>query len=219
MKYLYYISEDNISAEFLNSPGKTKIFAIPMEMSSIVFKDGEGPFTSVRNLKRNSRIFKQIAKRSSNLANQILDEKNIIKVKANVFTNHGEEFPKDFISLFDHTIRGQIQNKQVYGIHYFDPSLMRIREKIESENEVGVWVAKIDLFNKNTNQWTQKEQETSFFPEKWSINQLFHEIYYAFKHMSKDETKEFTFLSKTESGVSVKIIIKENQVKSIYPVF
>jgi hypothetical protein len=153
------------------------------------------------------------------LANQILDEKNIVKVKDFVFTNHKEEFPKTFIGLLDHTIRGQVQQRKVYGIHYFDPSQMRIREKIRPENEVGVWIAKIDLLDKKNNQWIEKERINSFFPLNWSMNQLFHECYFAFKNLVKDETKKFIYLSKTKSGVKVEIIVKENQLKSIYPIY
>jgi len=219
MEYLFYIHDDFVSTEFQHSEGRTRIFAVPIEQYSFVFKEGEGPFTSIPDLKKKSRIFKEIAKRNSKLANQILEEKNIFKVKDFVFLNRNQGYPKEFINLVEHTIKGQIQRKEVYGIHYFDSTCMRIREMIKSENEVGVWMARIDLLDKNKNLWIQKKSETSFFPLRWSIHQLFHECFFAFSTKVKDESKEYTYLSKTESGVTVEIIIKENQLKSIYPIY
>lgn len=218
MKTLYYIHNKIVSTDNLSSNGITRIFAIPSDLCSLVLREGEGPFSSLRNLKRNSLIFKQIAKCSSKLANQILNERNIIQVKDFVLTDD-QEFSNDFIRLVDHTIRGQIHRREVYGIHYFDPCIMRIRENLKPENEFGVWTAKIDLFDKQYNRWIQKVQETSFFPKIWSLGQLFHECFFAFTNKVKDDTKKNIYTSKTESGIKVEIVISEKKVKSIYPIY
>jgi len=130
-----------------------------------------------------------------------------------------KSYPMEFISLVEHTIKGQIQNKNVYGIHYFDPSRMRIREIVKSENKVGVWIATIDLFDEKKQQYVPKRQQTSFFPVGWSLHQLFHECFFAFTNKIKDNTKIHTYFSKTQSGVPVEIIIKDNKLKSIYPIY
>jgi len=219
MNYFFYIHDEVVSSEYIDSAAKTRIFAIPIGLCLLALKDGEGPFTSIKDLKKNSKKFKELAKRSSKLANKILEEKNIVKVKNFVLTNDKQGYPKEFINLIDHTIRGQVQKRKVYGIHYFDTTCMRIREKIKSENEVGVWVAKIDLLDKRNNQWIQKEQETSFFPLSWSMDQLFHECFFAFKNKVKAEAKKHIYLSRTKTGIKVEIIVKENQLKSIYPIY
>ena len=124
----------------------------------------------------------------------------------------------DFMSLIDHTIRGQISNEDVYGVHFYNPKRINIREIVTAPNELGIWKAKIDVFDFDHKIWTSKHKVTSFFPTFWSLTQLFDECEYAFNNKKKDEESESIFHSKTRSGINVKIIInKNNQIKSIFP--
>ena len=218
MNNLYYIHEEVGNSQQYSKP-IIRILEIPIEVCTLTFSFGEGPFTSIRNLKRNSNIFKTVAKRSSKQANRLLKENNIIKIKDFILTKGKQGYPMEFINVIEHTIRGQVQKDKVYGIHYFDPTCMRIIENVKLKNDVGVWIAKIEYFDRNKNQWIQKDQETSFFPSNWNLTQLFNECFYAYQNKIKDVTKDYTYLSKTESGVKVELIIKDNQLRSIYPIY
>ena len=225
MKYLYYIRDNNICSDSLDGIKEIgiRIFAIPNDFANptenyfLEIKEGDGPYQSIRNLRRNSPIFKRLSSKSSKLANKILDKKNISFIKDLVLTPQERTYTKDFIKLIDHTLRGHIKDKKVFGVHYFEETKMKLKELIKSENEKGVWKAKIVFFDKSNNTWIEKT--STFFPKNWSIHQLFHECDYAFTNKIKDKSSDSKFTSKTYSGINVEIIIINDNVKSIYPLY
>ena len=125
---------------------------------------------------------------------------------------------KEYIKLFSHTIKGKIKNKQVFGIHFFDPLSMRIKEMINNDNKNGVWEAIIEVYDKEREQWYSKKTTSTFFPRDWPLDRLFQECDFAFENKTKDINSNSRFISKTLSGIDVVIIIENDIVKSIYPV-
>jgi hypothetical protein len=195
-----------------------RIFKFQNNGIVIGIKEAEGPYLSLRNLKKNSLIYRQLLRKNPKKAQEILQETKIHNIKELLFVED-KTYPKDLIKLFTHTIKGNISNKNVFGIHYFNNTFMRIRELINQENSKGVWEAKIDVYDKLNNTWIEKRPTTTFFPKDWNITQLFHECEYACEHKIKVINSENRFSSKTLSGINVVIIIINNIVKSIYPIY
>jgi hypothetical protein len=221
MKYLYYIVENSIISDPNDSLKDLgiRIFAIPFGDVYVEMKDGDGPYQSIRDLKRNSAIFKRLATKNSKYVQKVLDEKNIRVIKGAIWVPKEKSYSKEFIKIIDHTIRGHVKDKNVLGVHFFDGKKMKLRELINPENEKGVWKARIDFFDINNNSWVEKKQITTFFPRNWSIHQLFHECDYAFNNKIKDDKSKSKYTSYTISGIKVEIIIYNDEVKSMYPLF
>jgi hypothetical protein len=79
--YQYYITEQNIgttnTADLSAGP---RVFKVELDFKWNITKSN-GPFLSIRNLKRNSPIFKKLEVIKSKRAQQIIAEKNILEVK------------------------------------------------------------------------------------------------------------------------------------------
>jgi len=88
----------------------------------------------------------------------------------------------NFLGLLYHIMVGKITKQKVTGVHFFNPDEIRIIEIISMDNTTGVYSARIEKLNKNTGEWIEKDKITNFFPDNWSINQLFHECLYAYKN-------------------------------------
>ncbi|NQU52905.1 MAG: EndoU domain-containing protein [Bacteroidetes bacterium] len=181
------------------------------------FKDLEGPFNSIMDLKKGSNIFKDLAKSDQKNTKWILKESNIINCSKLIFTKGNKVVSRDFIKLMEHSMRGTIRSKEILGIHYFDKDKMEILNLTDSEDENQVWKAKVKVFDLESNESYIKE--STFFPKSWSLTKLFHECDYAYLNKVKIEEKKYIYESTTPSGVPVEIVIKNEIVKSIYPIY
>jgi len=217
VNYFFYIVENIATSNPTDQGLDTRILKVPADVIVCKIKEGDGPYKSIRNLKRNSKIFHSFLIKGSRQVAKLLNDNNIVSVKDLIITPNDREYSKEFIKLFDHTVRGQIKNKNVYGLHFYDPERIRIIEITRKENTNGVWAAMVEVFDKSTHRWIAKEKETTFFPKNWTITQLFHECDFAYVHKKKIDSKICVYSSRTLSGVRVDIIIENNEVKTIYP--
>jgi hypothetical protein len=219
VEYLYYIIENVITSDVYDKGSDTRILKIPTNKFVCKLKDGEGPYESLIKLKRYSKIFESCRGKGPKYLEKLLNENNIETVTDFVLIQKGRTYSRDFIKLLDHTIRGQIKKRHVYGVHYYEPDMVKIRNIVRSENRYGVWAAKIEVFDKKNNIWILKEMETTFFPRDWTLAQLFHECDHAFMNKRKDENREHVYIARTQSGVPVEIIVDNNIIRTIYPIF
>ncbi len=220
--YLYYILKKTWTTDKEGLKEGVRISKIPGELvftgtQFLEFDYGNGPYDSLESLKKESTIFKELAKSDSKRASQILEEKNISIVKELVKTHPSQEYPIEFVDLIDHSIRGRIKNGKLSGIHFYDKDKIKIIKKTDS-NEKGVWKAKFKFRHPKTNLWIEKNEETTFFPKNWDIDKLFHELYHAFLTKKKIYDTQHIFESETLSGIKVKIVEKNGILKSIYPI-
>jgi len=214
--YKYYIHKNS----FINNkqglkPG-VRIEKIP-SIYTIDFKEREGPFNDLPSLKKKSTIYRNILLRNPKRAQQICLEKNISVIKDFIFTKEGFSVNKDFISVFEHCIKGHIKNGKVYGVHYYDSEKVKVLKIIEQNESNGIWKAEIEFYDKKSNSWIKKDNPTTFFPQNWSMHQLFHECVYAVNNKQKKVDSKNVFVSKTEAGINVEIICINGEMKSIYP--
>lgn len=216
MRKVYYIAKDVGS----NNPNDLNIgVRVFLEKYNPFIKytdeNIEGPFENIKELKNNSSIFKSLVKSNPQRAEIIFKDKYIIKVEDYITSSEDSTYSKDFMNLFRHTIQGEIKSKRIYGIHLFDSQKMKIKNILGKEDKNLIWKAVVEVLDANTNEWIEKE--STFFPRIWSLNRLFHECYYAVENRKK--IGEFRYISLTLSGVPVDIIIKNQELKSIYPIY
>ncbi|MDO6739462.1 EndoU domain-containing protein [Wenyingzhuangia sp. 2_MG-2023] len=216
MEYHYYIIENSYSTNKQGLKAGVRIQKIPSHFT-IDFKNGNGPFTSLNELKKKSTIYRNIILRNTKRAQQICLEKNIQVIKDFVRTNRGSKFNIDFIETIEHCTKGNIKNGEISGIHYYDPEKVRILKIIQENKVTGVLKAEIEFYDLDTNKWYKKRQFTTFFPKKWSLEKLFHECHYAIENKIKKNDSRDVYISKTQTGINVEIIIKKGKLKSIYP--
>ena len=140
----------------------------------------------------------------------------IKEIKDLILTEKGTTCDATFMSSLYHTMVGKITKQKVKGVHFFNPDEIRIIEKISINNTTGVYSARIEKLNKDTGEWTEKDEITNFFPENWSIHQLFHECLYAYNN--KIHVSSNIYKSKTISGIPIKFVINEHgEILTFYP--
>lgn len=217
MDYWYYIVENKCASDPTVKGLDTQILKVPQYLPYQKLSKGDGPYASLRALKRRSIIFQQLKRKSSKLVERLLNEKNILDVQGYILTSDDKTYPGELLDLFDHIVRPQIKNGTANGIHFYNPKFTRIIQMVKQENEFGVWEAIVDILDERTNQWIRKDKPSTFFPKHWSIGQLFLECGYAYEHKEKFENGDSVYVAKTISGIDVEIIIVDNVVKTIYP--
>jgi len=219
IEFYYYIMKsafDNASLKASDIPVISKIrrdkFQFLFELTDK--NVAEGPFDSIYELKKKSFIFSSV-KLDKHKA-RILKSGNIKEIKDLIFTEKGTTCDKTFMSSLHHTMVGKITKQKVKGVHFFNPDEIRLIEKISNNNSTGVYSARIEKLNKDTGVWMEKDEITNFFPDNWSIHQLFHECLFAYKN--KIHVSSNIFKSRTMSGIPIKFIINEHgEILTFYP--
>lgn len=216
MKGYYYIGDNIVTTNPEDIERGVRILHVDSDGIILKYKNMDGPFESLSQLKKESLIYKKLAQTDTNRVQKILMERNIFKVKKHILTPVDKGVTKDFIKAIEHSIRGNIKSKNIYGIHFFDSKKMKIKKIINNEDENSVWTAIVEIFDLERKEWFEKQ--STFFPLKWNLTKLFEECDYAFLNKVKDKNRQFVYKSLTLSSVPVEIIIRDNKLKSIYPI-
>jgi hypothetical protein len=216
MEYRYYILQNGFSSDKQKLKSGTFIVRIPNYIP-INFTDGNGPYNSLRGLKKNSPIFKLLAKSNSKRAQQIVLEKNIITTKKLIATPRGTEFKPEIVDGFIHATIGRIKKGDITGIHFYDSKKVRIIEIIEENKLTKVFKAEFEFYDKKTDKWIRKRVPSTFFPKHWNLATLLMECKFAFDKINEPELKDGKLKSITKSNIEVEIIIKNGILKSLYP--
>jgi len=215
-KKVYYIAKDVVSNNSNDLKIGVRVFLEKYNpFIEYIDENKEGPFENIKELKNKSLIYRFLIKEDPRRAQIIFEDKYIIRVKDLIMTPGESFYTKDFMDLFGHTTRGNIKSKKVCGVHFFDSRSMRIKSILGSEDKNMIWKAIVEVFDSNTNKWIEKE--STFFPRIWSLERLFHECDFAIKNRTK--IGEFIYGASTLSGIPVEIIIKNHELKSIYPIY
>lgn len=173
----------------------------------------EGPYRSLDELKKRSKIFK--SQKSQRNKERILKATNIVEVSGFIIERRGKSHSLEFMKALNHVMVGRISRSKVKGVHFYHPDRCRILE-IVTKNDLGVYRARIETMNKYTGKWIEKEEITSFFPDHWSINKLFHECSFAYNNRKHVDGR--VYVAESMSGVRIKIIIDEHgRILTMYP--
>ncbi|MBN1971087.1 MAG: EndoU domain-containing protein [Candidatus Delongbacteria bacterium] len=218
IEYYYYIAKNPTNSETLESSKLPEISKLrkdkfPFQPNFTDPKEAEGPFNSIYELKKKSLIFSTIKLQKHK--ERILKSKNIKEITDYILTPADSSYDITFIGALHHTMVGKISKQKVSGVHFYNPDNTKIIEKV-SANKNGVYSARIEKLNKNTGQWIEKEEITNFFPDSWTINQLFHECSFAYSNRSHESGR--ICKSRTMSGITVKFVIdEEGKILTFYP--
>ncbi|MBN1651060.1 MAG: EndoU domain-containing protein [Bacteroidales bacterium] len=206
---------DNLTCSTSKLPIISKIKKGRQIMFKLDKRDGEGPFDSLFELKRKSLFLAGITKQKDR--QRILKSKNIEEISDFFFTQEGTSIDKNFFDSFTHITIGQISNRKVKGIHFYNPERVRIKELIKIDNNTGIYSAKIESLNKHTNEWIEKDEITTFFPDEWTASKLFLECYIAYKR--KHKVSDNVYISYTQSRIKVKFVIDNTgKIFTFFPV-
>ena len=212
----YYIENKLVLSDAIDSEPDIKIWCVETD---VLYQFGglEGPYYSIEQLKKNSSLFQDPKRTNMRKVQKVLYKKNILEAKIGIISDKNKTVTGDFIKLVDHSIRGNVKSKKIFGVHHFDECRMMIKEMINTEDKNLIWEAIVEVSDKEKN--ISYEKQSTFFPRKWSLTQLFHECDYAFLHKVKIDGKDSLYQSFTISGIPVHIIIYDGKAKSIYPLY
>jgi hypothetical protein len=216
MEYHYYILRNGFSTDKQKLKEGTFIVRIPNHFP-IDFSDGNGPFKSLRALKRYSPILKLLKTTNPNRAQQIVEEKNIITSEELIAIPKGTEFKPEIIDGLIHATIGRIKKGDLTGIHFFDQKKVRILEVIEINQNTQVFKARFEFYNVKTKKWIEKRVASTFFPKDWNLATLLMECEFAFDKLNEKDLTKSKIKSTTKSNIEVEIIMRDGKLKSLYP--
>lgn len=217
MKVFYIL--DNVGSTKKDLPPGPRIFWSQYGGYYFKFKDGDGPFKSLTELRKNSPIYKKLQKQDPRRAQKIYSKQFLIHAVHDVLTT--EEVEKDLewhlYDMLNHTLSGKIKKNVSFGVHYFHPDHHKILELIKAPNDKGVWEARIAIKNHQTNKWVEKSNTSTFFPKNWDITMLGFKIHEAY--MNKKPLSETKFVGLTHCGISIVFIFEGSKIISLYPLY
>jgi hypothetical protein len=215
--YCYFIIPNALTSEKNGLTAGERIVALPTTWPIALFPtDSEGPFLSLDFLIKNSKIYNDLKNKNSSRAHKIVQKNYIIKAQEYVLTPKGETYEFDFIDAIQHSIKGEVKNEKLTGIHFFNEKDTKIIKELEI-NDKGVWSAMIQKLDKN-NKWIIKDNPTTFFPKEWSASKTITEIMNAEKNKVKKDGTENIYESYTSCGIKIEIVIVNGKRKTIYPI-
>lgn len=216
--YLYYIGIGSVDSKSLEKDERPKIRKINKNCVSKILKitgnELEGPFISLEELKKESKIY--ISIKSVKTKHSILKPQNIREIEKIILLPFEHSYEPNFIKLFLHVWIGKIHKKDVSGAHFYTLENTKLIEILENDEQSGIYSAMISHFDKEKNEWIKKSKPTHFFPDKWSIQKLFKELDYAY--LNKTHSDGFIYYGYTSEKIKVKIIIKNDNALTMFPV-
>jgi len=217
MEYHYYILQNGTSTDKQGLKAGVFIARIP-NFIPMYFTDGNGPYKSLRAIKKYSPIYKVLKISNPKRAQQIVEEKNIIKSEKLIAIPKGTEFKPEVVEGFIHATLGRIKNGDLTGIHFYNPEKIHILETLEENDITAVFKARFEFYDVRTKKWIEKKIPSTFFPKKWNLATLLMECKFAFDRLKADDLKDGIIKSITESNIEVEIIIKNGKLVSLYPI-
>lgn len=215
--YLYYIGIGSVDSKSLKKDDRPKIRKVNknsvVKILKIVGKELEGPFISLTELKSKSKIYSSIDNKTKQ---SILNPKNIKEFDKITLLPFEHSYEPNFIKLFLHVWIGKIHKTDISGIHFYTSENTKLIEILEKDEKSGIYSAMISHFDKEKNIWVDKSNPTHFFPDNWTIQKLFKELDYAY--INKEHFEGSIFYGHTSENIKVKIIIKDNNALTMFPV-
>lgn len=216
-EYYFYIFTNGVDSESLKKSELPQIRKLRKDFETIPqlinSEEGEGPFDSIIDLKKRSVILSKIKLQKHR--ERVLANKNIKEIKEFIKVPFEKSYELTFIKAFHHINVGKIFKKDVKGVHFFNPDRIKILEILDIDEVTGVYCARISKYDINSDQWIEKKEQTHFFPDDWTLEKLFSELNYAYENKIYQDGS--IYLSETRDHIKVKLIIKESEILTIYP--
>lgn len=216
--YKYYITSKldikYIKKELHNLHKGPFILKFPINNKLSNWLGFEGPYYSLEMLKLYSEVFKRIFLKDIFLAKKISTVENIHLVKEII--NCPDYLMKDemITDALIHIRQGHFNKNNPVGGHYLNDQL-RIKN-VSKIDMNGIIEAEIELFDPYEHLWKSKKGISTLFPLNWDLHKIHYEIYYAFNFINLEKNIN-KYISRTSNGIEVVFIIKNNKIKTIYP--
>lgn len=177
----------------------------------------EGPFKTLKEIRLNSNIYQDLLKNNPKRAQKIFEENFIVKAENFIIFPDLKDNPfMNFIyKIMQHSSNGKFKSNDVSGIHLLS-GIVRIVEVIAENKTLGIKKCIIEAFNERTEKWIKKSEPSTFFPENWGLQKLVNECYIAFTN--KIQMDENSYRGKTSDNIEIEFIIKNNELKTLYPI-
>lgn len=177
-------------------------------------------FSTVEELIKRDKRFKQFRKERPSTASLIAKEENVINVKDMVFSSDSDNSQAGRMLL--HLIEGNRKAKEFTGIHHLQYPLPQFIENfkiIDPPNKQGVYTASFEVREANGKKLTKKNT-TTLFPKDWSLQQVYDECLYALNNKIRIEGTQSAYRSMTLSGIPVEIHFdkEEKVIRTLYPI-
>ena len=175
-------------------------------------------YNSIRELRKNDPSWKEYNNRDPKSAQKICEERFIFKAKDFVLTPSGSAFDGCSYKVLKHGIMGEL-SKDINGIHLISALNKDITSisQLSAEDKNGVWNGIVGYYSEKRNKTYTKF--SSFFPKSWTESQYMFEVNFAYQNLSEVDGEQYMFSSVTKSGVPVIFIIRDQKVRTVYPIY
>lgn len=176
--------------------------------------------SSLEKLRRECKTWKNYHHNDSKSGEIICRSNFIIKLTNEVIIfPMDEDFNKVSHKLLKHTLKGEL-GKKIQGIHLLSSINKNIKNYtiVKGPAQNGVWIADIEYYSPERDKTYFKENST-MFPIDWSPTQFMFEIYHAYQNKKQCIHDESIFHSFTSTGIRTDFVIKENEIRTVYPIF
>lgn len=217
MKY-YYILNDIISSNN-DLPAGPRIKCQNSRSILRKYKNGDGPYASLKELRKNSSIYKKLLRDNPKRAQKICQKNFIFHLIESVpILNSTEKtIGNAAFEMLSHIVLGKIKNKNVSGAHLFTPEICKVIKITKPKNEKGVWEAQISIKDPDTDRWVDKKLLTTFFPNLWSKELLLVKLEIAF--VARKKISDVKYVGDTDCGIPIVFIYKKDKIVSAYPIY
>ncbi len=215
MRYYFYIQTHTFGTNKQGLKSKIKILKLPINFP--IIENGDGPYKSINELKKNSKIFIELTKTNPSLVQKILNPKNIFNGINLILTPKGQTFGMNEMNSLIHCTIGRVKNGNITGVHFYDSKKVKLVEIIKQNKNTGVFKSRFEFYDSRTKKWILKKNPSTFFPINWSVHQLFQECIFGIKNMKINDNSESKYNSTSLSGIPLEIIMVNDELKSIYP--
>jgi len=216
MEYVYYVLENGSSTDKQKLKTGTHILRVPSQFD-FKLTDGNGPYKSLRAIKKYSPIYDSLKKSNLKRAQQIVLEKNIFTASKAVLVPSGTEFKEESIDAVIHSTIGRIKNGNLTGIHFYDPDRVRLLEILETNLITNVFRARFEFYDLKKSKWIEKRSSSTFFPKHWNLSTLLMECKFALDQLKTENFNDGKFKAKTSNNIEIEIVIKGGKLRSLYP--
>lgn len=196
-----------------------RIVEVNTDCLNIQENEGEGPYESLIQLKKESKFYKELLKNNSKRAQKIAIDQFIVKAQNIIYWPDGvdDSFRKMVYRIMQHSSNGKVNRKGVSGIHLYNKNKVKILKLINEDKATGIFEAKIEMLNENTGKYVKKQGSSSFFPKNWGLQRLIFECYEAYKNRKKVEIH--VYHGRTKSGILLEFVYnQEDRFVTVYPV-
>ena len=180
-----------------------------------------GPlYNSIADLKKDE-LYKGLSQPQKS---KILRDSNKDKTSGFIFVKNSYNLNAEFMQ---HLILGTFKKGDARGVHHVfqilrgDAKIIKITRK---PNKQGIWEAKIEILDRRTDvhRWKEKNEVSTFFPDKWDTDTLLAECNYAFENkmnpIENHDGKKWE--SNTTEGIPVEIYTdKKGDIITMYPIW